>query len=248
MGITAEALHGFGPGVPHLDVIVDPVVDMVSGDIAGIETLHLCSPTSAPTMGQWRRTLLQTLMTSVRWKQRGQIPRQHFCITDLSWERMNHPDLVRSVQSALSGSGEDPRRLQLRLDSALLRSAEDKHLDTLVELGETGLGLLISGAYAPLHAQRHHQVLDIDYVMTPVTGPLAVDLPGTLERIAGLDLKPIVTNVNTMEDQFLAVAAGARMGLGDLYRSGEWIHRRTMMLRSQSDRDKFNRYRLGMTS
>lgn len=208
---------------PHLDVIIDPIVDMVSGKLAGVEAVHVCSPTSAPTIGQWRRTLLQTLMTSVRWKQRGQISRRHFCVTKLSWDLLNNPDLPRSVHAALSGSGEDPKQLQLRLDASMLRAADDQQLDTLIELGETGLGLMISGAYAPLHARRHRDVLDIDYVTTPASDGLPYQLRESVERVLSLEMTPMVTRVDTLEDQILAVAAGARLGTGALFRSNaDW--------------------------
>jgi diguanylate cyclase (GGDEF)-like protein len=147
---SLEADLGRALAAGQLSLCYQPLVDMVTGEIAGVEALarwhHPVRGEIGPAVfipvaertgaideiGRW--VLEQAASQAGRWRGPGRTP---YLSVNLSPRQLDRPDLVPAIRSILDRAGLDPRNLVLELtETALVQENSDvDHLRALRELG-----------------------------------------------------------------------------------------------------------------
>ena len=159
----AKALEA-GQGGP-LRFVYQPIVELASGDITGVEALVRWDhpergpipPTEFIPLAEHsglivelgRQALQQATRQAAAWQPTEPGGRPLTVSVNLSARQLEHPGLVDEVAKALAGSGLDPRRLVLEITETLLASDADaaaaqlerlKKLDVRVAIDDFGTG------------------------------------------------------------------------------------------------------------
>jgi diguanylate cyclase (GGDEF)-like protein/PAS domain S-box-containing protein len=148
-----EALDG-----GQLELHYQPIVDVVSSDIAGFEALlrwrhperglvpplefiGLAEETGLIVpIGRW--VLQEATRQAARWQPLAPTGRLRMSV-NVSVRQFQHPDLVRDVRDALRRSGLDPQLLTLEITESLLVADTDGTARKLQEIRELGVRLAL---------------------------------------------------------------------------------------------------------
>lgn len=210
-------------GTPEIalgDLVVeyDPIVDLASGAVAGADIVAPFVKIPELPTSAWRLVLLNALVTSVRWNQRGLVKRSFITALPLGVNQLDDDSLDRAIRAALAGSGANPRGLLLVLDDDVLLHADSDRVAQLNEITGLGVRLAVVGMNACTHVARHRDALQVSLLRIPASEFTQQSLPTMLERAAALEMELMVTGV----DEESAFVEARR--IGSTYSSGA-VHR-----------------------
>lgn len=215
-----------GAGEIRLDdlaVDYDPIVDVGSGRLAGADIVApLVELTELPTTA-WRLVLLNALMTSVRWNQRGLVNRSFITSIALGPEQFSDPLVERAICAAVAGSGANPNALHLTITDEMLLHADEDAITRLIDLTNLGVKLAVVGPHACTHTARHRDVLEVSLLRVSLPDDEQSLSPTLLERAAALELQLMATGVDDESSFVDARRHGVRYSTGDFHRSTHYF-------------------------
>lgn len=210
-------------GTPEIalgDLVVeyDPIVDLASGGVVGADIIAPFVNISELPTPAWRLILLNALVTSVRWNQRGLVKRSFITTLPLGVVQLDDESLDRAIRAALAGSGANPLGLLLVLDDDVLLHADSGRVEQLAAITDLGVRLAVVGSNACNHVARHRDAVEVSLLRIPASEFDQQSMPTMLERAAALELELMVTGV----DEESAFVEARR--IGSTYSSGA-VHR-----------------------
>lgn len=211
---------------PHIelgDLVVeyDPIVETASGRVAGAEIVAPFVKIDELPTSAWRLVLLNALVTSVRWNQRGLVKRSFVTALPLGAMQLDDSTINQAIRASLAGSGANPYGLQLILDEDILLHADERRMEQLVELTGLGVRLAVVGLNACTHVARHRDQLRVSLLRVAASEFDQPTLPTMLERAAALELELIATGVDDESAFVEARRYGSTFSSGALHRCAD---------------------------
>jgi len=203
------------------DLVVeyDPIVEVMTGRIVGADIVAPFVKLREIPTASWRLVLLNALVTSVRWHQRGLVRRSFITALPLGVTQLDDPTIERAIRASLAGSGANPESLHLILDDEVLLHADQDRIEQLVELTSTGVRLAVVGLNACAHVARHRHELRVSLLRIPVVEFNQPSSPNLLERAAALELELVATGVDEESAFIDASRHGSLLSVGTFHRS-----------------------------
>ncbi len=221
----------------ELRVYYQPVIDLVSGAVAGVEALvrwqhpqhGLVSPASfiplaedtglIVPIGAW--VLDQATDQLARWRQQSW-GRSLTVSVNLSARQLRQPELIPTLMASLLATGLDPGALCLELTETTFMEDAGSHRETLTGLRDLGLGLAIDDfgtGYSSLTYLKRFpvSVLKIDQAFVRGLGEDAADtaiVKSVIDLAHALGLVVVAEGVETADQMVYLRALGCDMGQG----------------------------------
>ena len=219
----------------ELRLAFQPVVDLESGRMAGVESLirwdHpergqlppdtfilLAEETGLiAQVGAW--AVREACRNQARWEKAGA---DIWTAVNVSAEELSHPELARALSAALEDTGIDPSRLHLEItESAVVRDPDAGH-EAMRQLRAQGVTLVLDDfgtGYASLAALRRFPLdgIKIDQSFVAGVGTHNADsaiVGAVIELGNRLGLEVVAEGVESAAQRAALLALGCRLGQG----------------------------------
>ncbi|MGX6606095.1 putative bifunctional diguanylate cyclase/phosphodiesterase [Micromonosporaceae bacterium Da 78-11] len=230
-----EADLGQAVAAGQLSLCYQPLVDMITGEVIGVEALarwdHPVHGSVSPEVfigmaehtgaideiGRW--VLEQAVEQARHWS--GGVGRTPYLSVNLSPRQLDRPDLVPLVRAILDRAGLDPRNLVLELtETALVR--ENSDIDQLRALRELGIRVAVDDFGTGYSSLRYLTRLPVDILKLDrcftaelngqQSGSAVAEAVVRLSQSLGLDT--VAEGVETAEQADELTVLGYRVGPG----------------------------------